>query len=962
MNFQLVLIKPQGFDFVESFREVMEVVQESLVTLGHSARIQTNRIDPDALPVIFGAHHIDPAAVHQLPPQSIIYNLEQLAPGYPWFSEQYLQTLTRFRVWDYSTANLEYLCKEGHSVAATHVPFGYSPCLNRILPAKTQDVDVLFFGIHTERRLRVLKALGESGLNVVALKNVWGSERDAWIARAKVVLNIHQADIGQFESVRVLFLLANGKAVVSETALNEQVDPPLRNAFCAVPYDELVAACQRLVDEPDIRAALQLRARAAAESDALRALPWIARAVQSLMPPDFQSHLQHYLQQRSPDYREFEVKPGLSLPFERIAFYLPQFHRCPENDEHWGAGFTEWNNVSRAIPRFQGHYQPRLPGELGYYDLAANHVLRRQVALAKNYGITGFMFFYYWLEGRPVLEMPVRNFFQDKDLDLKFYFMWANENWTRRWDGMEDEVLLRQHYSSEQALAMARHMADYFTDKRYLKVGNRPVLAVYRADLIPDMASYISAWTEACLAVGLDRPFLIMALSFCNSDPHSSNFDAALEYPPHPSVLPRTITPSDIRHRLQAFDPDFNGCVFHYDAKVESELKLEPPPFRTFRTAFPSWDNSARRKNGGSWTFAFSSPRSFSVWLRHLCRQEAQQADTLRMVCINAWNEWGEGAYLEPDARYGCAYLDAMHEAFCQYESDAPAIEGAKPSPNETERISAGEVRNTNASVLSRPPLGASTTLAVDSLRRDYIDLMRKCVIGMIHEDPPLEWNGSGVRSFDPQTRELGRDWPSRAQSMIGNRRMAQLQQAAEFALQQGIPGDFIETGVWRGGACIFLRAILRAYGDASRRVWLADSFAGLPPPDPEKYPADTGDSHHNFRALAVPMEEVQANFERYGLLDEQVRFLPGWFKDTLPQAPIEKLAILRLDGDMYESTMDALAALYPKVSMGGFVIVDDYGYIESCRRAVMDYRSQHGITEPIHDIDGMGVFWQRAR
>lgn len=961
MNFQLVLIKPEGFDFVESFREVMEVLQEALVTLGHSVRVHTNRIDPDAIPIIFGAHHINPSDVLRLPSHSILYNLEQLAPGYPWFSDQYLRILARFRVWDYSAANLRYLHQEGHSLAATHVPFGYSPCLNRIPPVRHQDVDVLFFGVHTERRLRVLTALGESGLNVVALRNVWGAERDAWIARAKVVVNIHQTDMGHFETVRVLFLLANGKAVVSEIAPDEQVDPVLRDAFCATPYDEIVAACRRLVDEVDIRTALQLRARAAAESDALKALPWIARAVQLLTPPDFRSHLLEYLQQRSPDYRDFEAKLAIDLPFERIAFYLPQFHRCPENDGHWGAGFTEWNNVSRAIPRFQGHYQPRLPGELGYYDLAADHVLKRQVALAKNYGISGFMFFYYWLEGRPVLEMPVRNFFEDKDLDLKFYFMWANENWTRRWDGMEDEVLLRQHYSSEQALAMARHMADYFTDKRYLKVGNRPVLAVYRADLIPDITSYLAAWTEACLAVGLDRPFLIMALSFGNSDPYSSNFDAALEYPPFPSVLPRTITPADIRRSLQAFDPDFDGRVFRYDAKVESELRMEPPPFRTFRTAFPSWDNSARRRNGGSWTFAFSSPQLFSVWLRHLCRQEAQQAGALRMVCINAWNEWGEGAYLEPDARYGYAYLDAMHEAFCQYQSDAPAIEDTKPSPNETERISVADIRNTNASIFPRPPQDTSATLAVNSLRRDYIDLMRKCVIGMIHEDPPLQWNGAGVRSFDSQTRELGRDWPSRAQSMIGNRRMLQLQQAAEFALQHGIPGDFIETGVWRGGACIFLRAILKAYGDTTRRVWLADSFAGLPPPDPEKYPADAGDSHHKISVLAVPMNEVQANFERYGLLDEQVQFLPGWFKDTLPQAPIDQLAILRLDGDMYESTMDALVALYPRVSIGGFIIVDDYGYIESCRQAITDYRSQNGITTPIRDIDGMGVFWQRA-
>ncbi|MCX7147830.1 MAG: hypothetical protein NTY05_00235 [Rhodocyclales bacterium] len=285
MNFQLVLIKPEGFDFVESFREVIEVLQEALVTLGHSVRIQTNRIDPDALPVIFGAHHIDPAAVHRLPPESIIYNLEQLTPGYPWFTEQYLQTLARFRVWDYSPANLDYLSREGRSITATHVPFGYSPCLTRIAAAENEDVDVLFFGIHTERRLRVLHALSESGLKVVALRNVWGAERDAWIARAKVVLNIHHADIGQFESVRVLFLLANGKAVVSETAPGEQVVAPLRGAFCAVPYEGLIDACMQLASDDASRLALQHKARAAVMAEPLRFLPWLSRAVESIEAP-----------------------------------------------------------------------------------------------------------------------------------------------------------------------------------------------------------------------------------------------------------------------------------------------------------------------------------------------------------------------------------------------------------------------------------------------------------------------------------------------------------------------------------------------------------------------------------------------------------------------------------------------------------------------------------------------------
>ena len=667
MNFQLVLIKPEGFDFVESFREVMEVLQEGLTTLGHTVTTSTNQIEPNAWAVIFGAHHLDAESVNRLPAQSIIYNLEQLVIGYPWFSEPYLQLLARFQVWDYSSHNVEYLRKSGRALPIVHLPFAYSPCLSRITPVTDEDVDVLFFGVHTERRLNVLQAMAERGLNVVCLRDVWGAERDAWIARAKVVVTIRQTDGGAFENVRVIFLLANAKVVVSELLIDEQLPVALQAALCAVPYDELVDACARLVADADARAMLRDNAKLAIKTDALQALPWISRAVQSLTIPRFDEHLRDQLYQVSPDYRDFESKLPLELPFERFAFYLPQFHRCPENDQNWGAGFTEWNNVSRALPRFAGHYQPRLPGELGYYDLAADHVLQRQVDLAKNYGLSGFMFFFYWFEGRPVLENPIRDFFERKSLDLKFYFMWANENWTRRWDGMEDEVLLRQTYSPEQSLAMVSHMIPYFKDDRYLKVGKRPVLAVYRADLIPDIATHIAIWTEVCLAAGLDRPLLIMALSFGNSDPCASQFDAAMEYPPHPSVLPRTVVPANISKHLPSFDTNFSGSVFHYDAKVESELTLAPPPFRTYRTAFPSWDNSARRRKGGSWTFIDSSPKSFATWLRHLCRLEAEKDDELRMVCINAWNEWGEGAYLEPDARYGYAYLDAMYETFRSY-------------------------------------------------------------------------------------------------------------------------------------------------------------------------------------------------------------------------------------------------------------------------------------------------------
>ncbi|MDR3413231.1 MAG: TylF/MycF/NovP-related O-methyltransferase [Formivibrio sp.] len=209
--------------------------------------------------------------------------------------------------------------------------------------------------------------------------------------------------------------------------------------------------------------------------------------------------------------------------------------------------------------------------------------------------------------------------------------------------------------------------------------------------------------------------------------------------------------------------------------------------------------------------------------------------------------------------------------------------------------------------------------------------------------------------------RRNGLDWPLRAHTMIGMKRLDNLQFCVETALNDGIKGDLIETGVWRGGACIFMRAILKAYGDTARTVWAADSFAGLPLPNAEIYQADAGDKHHSFvDHLGVSRQAVEDNFRTYNLLDEQVRFLEGWFKDTLPNAPINHLAILRLDGDMYESTIQALESLYHKLSPGGFVIVDDY-ILGPCRQAVTDFRSRNCINNEIVDIDGVGVFWRKS-
>jgi len=240
-----------------------------------------------------------------------------------------------------------------------------------------------------------------------------------------------------------------------------------------------------------------------------------------------------------------------------------------------------------------------------------------------------------------------------------------------------------------------------------------------------------------------------------------------------------------------------------------------------------------------------------------------------------------------------------------------------------------------------------------------YLDLIQKCLTNTIYEDPPQDkWSGG---KYNSEIRDRGLDWPSKAHTMIGNHRMTNLRKLTEYIITHNIPGDLIETGIWRGGACIYMRAILKAYGVTDRVVWCADSFEGLPKPNSDLFPQDAGDIHHTYEPLKVSLEEVKTNFARYDLLDGQVKFLKGWFKDTLPDAPIERLSILRLDADMYQSTIEGLIYLYDKVSPGGYVIVDDYGAVRGCRASSHDFRKQRDIKDPIQNIDGIGVYWQKS-
>ncbi len=248
-----------------------------------------------------------------------------------------------------------------------------------------------------------------------------------------------------------------------------------------------------------------------------------------------------------------------------------------------------------------------------------------------------------------------------------------------------------------------------------------------------------------------------------------------------------------------------------------------------------------------------------------------------------------------------------------------------------------------------------------------YLDLLKRSLVNWIYQDIERnilfqlgDYELVKRQPFDPKGRETGRDFSVHAHTLVGFKRLENIQYCVETVVSENIPGDLVETGVWRGGSCVFMRGLLKALGVEDRIVWVADSFEGLPKPNERDYPDDTGNKLHAMDVLSISLESVKDTFARYGLLDDQVKFLKGWFRDTLPDAPIEELAVLRLDGDLYESTMDALNNLYDRVSPGGFTIIDDYGAYPACKKAVHHFREQRGISEEIHEIDWTGVYWRK--
>lgn len=466
-------------------------------------------------------------------------------------------------------------------------------------------------------------------------------------------------------------------------------------------------------------------------------------------------------------------------PVRVLAFYLPQFHRIPENDAWWGEGFTEWTNVRRARPVFAGHCQPHEPGELGYYDLTDPAARAAQASLARAYGIDGFCYYYYWFGGKQLLERPLEAMLASATPDFPFCLCWANENWTRRWDGLDQEILIAQRYSPDDRRAFIRSLYPAFRDSRYIRVNGRPLVVIYKPSDIPDVATTVAQWRDTASNDGMGGIYLAAVQWHAQDDPTRFGFDAAIEFPPIGHSA------ESVASQVADLAPDFRGHVFSYRGLVAHYLSLPRPAFRQFRGVTPMWDNTARRPRH-SMIVADSTPEVFRVWVEHVLRQTMlRRSGDERLVFVNAWNEWGEGNHLEPDARHGRRYLEALNDARSVEREPRPSRPSFATVERETAELAAtGALRIERFGYTERTPGAGEHVSVVMPVYNHERYLARALESIATQTEPPMELVAIDDGSTDGSA-ELIAEFARRAPFRVTLARQANA--GAHSAINRGI-------------------------------------------------------------------------------------------------------------------------------------------------------------------------------
>jgi lipopolysaccharide biosynthesis protein len=362
-----------------------------------------------------------------------------------------------------------------------------------------------------------------------------------------------------------------------------------------------------------------------------------------------------------------------------VALYLPQFHPFAENDEWWGKGFTEWTNVTKAKPLFKGHYQPHLPSDFGFYDLRFHEIMEQQASLAKEKGIYGFCFYHYWFNEKRLMNLPLDNWLKYKRPDFPFMFCWANENWTRTWDGLEKQILIKQEYGTEDDIKHINFLLDVFEDKRYIRIDNKPVFIIYKPHELPNAQETVKIWREIAEKRGMQLYICHMLFGYRNEKKTIDGFDASIDFEPfgirrenifatlykknYESLQHRLVNKLRRTMFLKPAAPKKHNII-DYKHYYENLKPLEDFQTKIYPSIVPGWDNTSRRKDNPTLILENNTPEKFDAWMKKIINDFDPYSKEENFVFINAWNEWAEGNHLEPCMKHGDSYLNIVKKNF----------------------------------------------------------------------------------------------------------------------------------------------------------------------------------------------------------------------------------------------------------------------------------------------------------